>query len=89
MGNKANAPNWKKIKAEYIRGGISQQKLADKYGVAYGTLKRRALLENWSASRSESEQKASFVQKLRQEPFKNWSKKQPMKMPPMPYASTA
>lgn len=66
MANKANAPNWKKIKAEYIKGGISQQKLADKYGVPYGTLKRRALQENWSASRSESEQKASkkLVEKI-------------------------
>lgn len=58
MANKANAPNWKKIKAEYIKGGISQQKLADKYGISYSTLKRRAQQENWSSSRSEREQLA-------------------------------
>lgn len=51
MANKANAPNWKKIKAEYIKGGISQQKLADKYGIPYGTLHRRVLLEGWSEKR--------------------------------------
>lgn len=59
MANKANAPNWKKIKAEYIRGGISQQKLADKYGVSYSTIYRRARLEGWTAKRSECERKAN------------------------------
>ena len=59
MAGKANAPNWKKIKAEYIRGGISQQKLADKYGVPYGTLHRKALLEKWSELRKEAELKTT------------------------------
>lgn len=54
---KNNSPNWKKIKAEYIRGGISQQKLADKYGVPYGTLHRRVMQEGWSAKRKECESK--------------------------------
>ena len=58
MATKDNAPNWKKIKAEYIKGGISQQKLADKYGVAYGTIHRRVLLEGWSAQRNECKKKA-------------------------------
>lgn len=58
MAGKANGPNWRKIKAEYIRGGISQQKLADKYKVPYGTLHRKALLEKWTALKKEAEQKA-------------------------------
>ena len=53
MGNKANAPNWKKIKAEYIKGGISQQKLADKYSIGVSTLKRRARAEGWTNARAE------------------------------------
>ena len=51
-------PNWKKIKGEYIRGGISQQKLADKHGVPYGTLHRRALLEKWSDLKKQTALKA-------------------------------
>lgn len=51
MAGKANAPNWKKIKAEYIRGGISQQKLADKYGVHRSTLQARMQREGWQQLR--------------------------------------
>ena len=53
MTGKANAPNWKKIKAEYLRGGISQQKLADKYGITRGTLQYRMRVENWQGQREE------------------------------------
>ena len=53
MGNKANAPNWKKIKAEYIKGGISYPKLAEKYGIPYGTLCKRAAAEKWSEARKD------------------------------------
>ena len=50
--------NWRKIKAEYIAGGISQQKLADKHGVPFGTLQRRALKEKWNNKRKDAEAKA-------------------------------
>lgn len=53
MAEKAKAPNWKKIKAEYLRGGISQQKLADKYGVTRGSLQYRMRIENWQKQRDE------------------------------------
>lgn len=46
-------PNWKKIKAEYIRGGISQQSLADKYGVSISTLTKHAMAEKWKDLRKE------------------------------------
>lgn len=54
MAGKANVPNWKKIKAEYIRGGISQQKLADKYGVHRSTLQGRMQREGWQQLREEA-----------------------------------
>ena len=51
MGNKANAPNWKKIKAEYIKGGISLRDIAKKYKVPYSTISKRAASEKWSDAR--------------------------------------
>ena len=59
MARKRDGPNWKKIKAEYVRGGISQQKLADKYGVSISTIERRARLEKWTALRKTREGKAA------------------------------
>ena len=52
-------PNWKKIKAEYVRGGISQRQLAQKYGVSFSTIERRARLEKWTDLRKEREGKAT------------------------------
>lgn len=56
--------NWRKIKAEYIAGGISQHKIADKYGVPFGTLQKRARVEQWTAKRKAAEEKA--VEKVSQ-----------------------
>lgn len=53
--------DWKKIKAEYIKGGISYPKLAKKHGVPLGTLKRKAANEKWTAMRSRSDAKASLI----------------------------
>ena len=50
--------SWRKLKAEYIAGGISQRKLAEKYGVAWGTLRKRANQEKWNAKRKSAEKKA-------------------------------
>lgn len=50
--------SWRKIKAEYIAGGISQRALAEKYSVPFGTLQRRALKEKWNSKRKASEEKA-------------------------------
>ena len=62
MAQKHEGPNWKKIKAEYVRGGISQQKLSDKYGVSISTIERRARLEKWTELRKAREGRA--VEKL-------------------------
>ena len=47
--------SWRKIKAEYIAGGISQRKIAAKYGVPFGTLQKRATVEKWNSKRKKSE----------------------------------
>lgn len=55
-------PDWKKIKAEYIRGGTSYRKLADKYrqdGVSFSSIRRRAEKEKWTDLRTQAEQKSS------------------------------
>jgi transposase-like protein len=46
-------PNWVKIKAEYLKGGIGYRQLAEKYGVPKGTLERRAAKESWPAQRGQ------------------------------------
>ena len=53
-------PDWKKIKAEYIRGGTSYRKLAVKYGVSFSSIRRRAEKEKWTDLRTQAEQKASI-----------------------------
>ncbi len=50
--------NWRKIKAEYIRGGISQRALAEKHGISQATVERRAKKEKWTTKRREAEQKS-------------------------------
>jgi hypothetical protein len=50
--------NWKKIKAEYIAGGTSYRKLAEKYGVPRTTLERTAKNEKWADLRRQAEGKA-------------------------------
>ena len=50
--------DWNKIKAEYIAGGTSYRRLADKYGVSRTTLERKAKDEKWSELRRQAEVKA-------------------------------
>lgn len=45
--------DWNAIRAEYIGGGISQRKLADKYGVSKNTLIKRANTEKWKTQQNE------------------------------------
>ena len=47
--------SWRKIKAEYIAGGISQRALAEKYGISQATVERRAKKEKWTAKRKQAE----------------------------------
>lgn len=44
--------DWKLIKAEYIAGGTSYRKLAEKYNVSFSTLRKVAAKEHWSELRN-------------------------------------
>lgn len=46
--------DWKKLRAEYIKGGTSYRKLAEKYDVSFHTLRKQAAKENWKALRDET-----------------------------------
>lgn len=52
-------PDWAKIRAEYITGGISQRKLAAKYSVSETTLMKKAAAENWSKLKKETDSKST------------------------------
>lgn len=51
--------DWNAIKAEYIAGGTSYRKLAEKYGVSFTTLTRTAQRENWVGLRQQTEDKVT------------------------------
>ena len=43
--------DWDAIREEYVAGGVTQRALAERYGIPYTTLKRRAAAGKWSALR--------------------------------------
>lgn len=43
--------DWHKVYAEYLAGGISQRKLAQKYKIPWSTLEKRAHREKWADDR--------------------------------------
>lgn len=51
--------DWNKIKAEYIAGGTSYRKLADKYGIPFSNLKNTAIKEGWVKLREQAKNKAN------------------------------
>ena len=51
--------DWKRIKAEYIAGGTSYRKLAEKYNVSFNTLKTHAIEEQWHKLRQQANHKAT------------------------------
>lgn len=53
--------NWNKIRAEYIGGGISQRKLAKKYGVSETTLMKKANAEGWHGMRADADSKSIAI----------------------------
>ena len=46
--------DWNAIHAEYVSGGISLRKLADKHGVSRDALLRRSSAEKWTADREQA-----------------------------------
>ena len=51
--------DWKKIKAEYIAGGTSYRKLAEKYGVTLSALRNVAEKENWVGLKAQAQHKSN------------------------------
>lgn len=51
--------DWNAIRAEYIGGGISQRKLAEKHGLTYATLRNKAETEDWLEMRKQAERKSN------------------------------
>ena len=51
--------DWNAIKAEYIRGGTSYRKIAEKYGVSFNTLKTVAIREKWTDLRQQASNTAT------------------------------
>ena len=49
--------DWNKIKAEYIAGGTSYRKLAEKHGVSRSKLQAKATNENWVNLKSQTQAK--------------------------------
>ena len=56
--NHETGVSWRRIKAEYIAGGISQRALAEKYGISQRTIERRAQKEKWTSKRRDADGKA-------------------------------
>lgn len=50
--------DWNAIRAEYIGGGTSYRKLAEKHQVSFMVLKTRAKKEDWPGLRTQAEHKA-------------------------------
>lgn len=57
---KENFVDLKKAKAEYIAGGISYKRLAEKYGVSFSIIRRAAERENWTDLKAQAVQKANI-----------------------------
>ena len=50
--------DWNRIKAEYIAGGTSYRKLAEKHKVSFSTLRKVAAKEHWADLRNKAGAKA-------------------------------
>ena len=49
---------WVEARAEYIKGGCTQTEIAQKYGIPYNTVVRKASDEGWTKLRKEAARKA-------------------------------
>ena len=58
--NEGNRVDWNIVRAEYIGGGISQRKLAEKHGIPVDTLLKRANKEHWKDDREKAYNKAAI-----------------------------
>ena len=65
--------DWNKLKAEYIAGGTSYRKLAEKYGVDRNAVQRIAKREKWCELKSQAKAKsdAKMVETIAKDISKN------------------
>lgn len=65
--------DWSKLKAEYIAGGTSYRKLAEKYGVSFNTIQGVAKQEKWVELRNQVKDKSTtkMVESIAQDITKN------------------
>jgi hypothetical protein len=49
--------DWKRIKAEYIAGGVSLRRLSEKYGVSFSTIQKKSMEEKWTVLRKKGRRK--------------------------------
>ena len=55
-GTEMAAP-WNKIRAEWLKGGITQKALAEKYGLSEKTIRNRAYKEGWKKQKGQIQDK--------------------------------
>ena len=48
---------WSKIRAEWVKGGITQKQLAEKYGLSVKTIQNRAYKEGWKKQKGKIREK--------------------------------
>lgn len=51
--------NWAEIRAEYIAGGVSYRKLAEKHGISKDIIAKKAGQQNWQKDRAKANDKAT------------------------------
>ena len=56
-GNTEMAAPWNKIRAEWLKGGITQKALAEKYGLSEKTIRNRAYKEGWKKQKGQIQDK--------------------------------
>ena len=49
--------DWKRIKAQYIAGGVSLRELSEKHGVSFSTIQKKSMEEKWSDLRKKQGRK--------------------------------
>ena len=61
--------DWKKIKAEYIAGGVSYRELCEKYGVSESSMRKKAAKEQWTELRNtvDTKNEQKLVERLSEE----------------------
>ena len=49
--------DWKRIKAQYVAGGVSLRELSEKHGVSFSTIQKKSMEEKWSDLRKKQGRK--------------------------------